>query len=575
MRPGRHAGARVCLPRHFMCMCGAESPIRSFGKQRTVGKRPIKRTMQPSDMTTQLRISETEIRDPSADFATRYTAVFHLLSLAGRRPDILGTDTIAVLESLLRERTYAGQRRGLFLFRLAAEALAAVIVNSGDSVAVRRSLAALERTLRSTTGTAHRVTAETLGALPFDLAGPGLDVPVIGSVPAVSWQRIASLRGLTTSGPPSFFGRSMVVPIKGDNRLLVFKLARPDDVPAQLAGEAIWMEYLQSWGHAGAVRFTVPEMLRVAGCPLCRLTGLPEKARDRRRFHPENMAICFITPPDYYIYPNDPPGAAAPPVEAFSEIMLRNAWLLGRLTGAGIVHSAPIPLFHNRVQRHRRRDNGRYEWYRAGRLDRWLDSCAYPNVGVTGIRDFEHLVSLQRDNGNLYRHMGMHLLSLLLIAGSYFRNRDPERVGVDAAGRPVDARDLFDARALVAIVTGIFHRYHAGFTGYEFSGSLPFAPDHLVGRMIEEMGVDRHMEEILRVPDQQEMTDQAFRSFLKDRGYSERRAASQPKGVAEITIRSGPHLGGFNDTISLPELIEAVAAMAATCIAGRYWRESM
>ncbi len=45
------------------------------------------------------------------------------------------------------------------------------------------------------------------------------------------------------------------------------------------------------------------------------------------------------------------------------------------------------------------------------------------------------------------------------------------------------------------------------------------------------------------------------------------------KGVADIVIYSGPHLGGFNDTISLPELIESVSAMSALCIVGRFWKE--
>ena len=44
----------------------------------------------------------------------------------------------------------------------------------------------------------------------------------------------------------------------------------------------------------------------------------------------------------------------------------------------------PIPLFHNRTQRLRRDDQGRYQWFRAGRLDQWLDSCAFPNLGLSG-----------------------------------------------------------------------------------------------------------------------------------------------------------------------------------------------
>jgi hypothetical protein len=37
-------------------------------------------------------------------------------------------------------------------------------------------------------------------------------------------------------------------------------------------------------------------------------------------------------------------------------------------------------------------------------------------------------------------------------------------------------------------------------------------------------------------------------------------------------VHTGPHLGAFNNRISLPELTELVAAGAALCIAGRFWR---
>jgi hypothetical protein len=42
------------------------------------------------------------------------------------------------------------------------------------------------------------------------------------------------------------------------------------------------------------------------------------------------------------------------------------------------------------------------------------------------------------------------------------------------------------------------------------------------------------------------------------------------RGQRDILISSGPHLGDFNRQISLPELVESAAAMAAVCIAGQY-----
>jgi hypothetical protein len=36
-----------------------------------------------------------------------------------------------------------------------------------------------------------------------------------------------------------------------------------------------------------------------------------------------------------------------------------------------------------------------------------------------------------------------------------------------------------------------------------------------------------------------------------------------------ITLLTGPHLGGFNRPISLPEMIECISTMSALCMEGR------
>ena len=61
---------------------------------------------------------------------------------------------------------------------------------------------------------------------------------------------------------------------------------------------------------------------------------------------------------------------------------------------------------------------------------------------------------------------------------------------------------------------------------------------------IEEMGVDRHMEEILRKAEQNIMSDQAFVDFLISRGFDKSQIAQMEKGEKDITILTGPHLGG-------------------------------
>jgi hypothetical protein len=186
------------------------------------------------------------------------------------------------------------------------------------------------------------------------------------------------------------------------------------------------------------------------------------------------------------------------------------------------------------------------------------------------VRDFEHLVSFEGKSKNLYRHIGIHILSLLLIAGSYFRIKDRNRIGFDHEGKPVDARDLFDKPFLKMLIYEIFSNYYRGFVEDEFKGVFPIDLEEFSSRMIDEMGVDRHMEEILRPADQNQMTDEEFKAFLRRRGFSIEKIKSFRKSSQEIVINSGPHLGEFNHRISLPELIEAVGTMASLCIAGKY-----
>ena len=88
------------------------------------------------------------------------------------------------------------------------------------------------------------------------------------------------------------------------------------------------------------------------------------------------------------------------------------------------------------------------------------------------------------------------------VQASFIRLRKP--LPFDAAdGEPVDARGLFDRELLKKTILGIFRNYYKGFTGFRFRGRVPFDLDRLSERTIEEMGVDRHMEEWVRVTDWQ------------------------------------------------------------------------
>jgi hypothetical protein len=516
---------------------------------------------------------EKEIADRATGYMAKLYALYELQALAEEHPELIDTETVDTLKNFLRSPALAQMRQSLFLFREAADTLCAVISATYPSPLAHRALSGLRSILRHITGAAHRAAAEAMGALPFSLQPPQPPIVSLQATPLISWQALMIREGFQPSGQPVFAGRSLVTALRHSDNLLVLKMARIDDSPEALAGEILWMDHLRDDTYTFTQRFEVPEPVRVYGHPVFRITCLPKGTAHPAALHPRRYAVGYVAPREYFRYPNEPDENGLPATDDFSEILSRNAYLLGRLAGKGIFHEAPIPLFHNRVQQDRRRDQGRYEWFRAGRLDRWLDSCSYPNLGPTGLRDFEHLLVIGKGGKAVYRNIGTHLLSLLLVAGSYFRNRDRRQVGFDADGCPVDARHLFDREALCRMIVSVFRGYYHGFAGDRFTGELPLDLEALTDRMIAEMGIDRYMEELFRVVDQNRLSRRQFEQFLSQRGFPEEKIAGIEKGTADITIHSGPHLGAFNDQISLPELIAAVETMAAICVCGRHLRE--
>ena len=514
--------------------------------------------------------SVREVNDEATDYITRYQALHHIQSVIKRNPGLIDPHIIFTLQDVLKDTRFLNQRQSLFFYRMAAEALSLVLVHSRSKSLADSAFFSLKTLLSETSGNSHRATAEAMGLLPFNLGGPDLAADFKGRIPRLTWQQAVSETGLSLESEPAFFGRSMAALIKGNGHLLVFKLARAGEPAMDLIREARWMAYLRERRHRYTLRFDIPRAIRIQKGYLFRFTGLPWKLPAGLNLGKNSCAIGFVAHRDYFHYPNRASRDTGDTQQTFSEIVFRNAWLLGRLSSSGIVHTAPIPLFHNRVQVNRRRDRGVYEWYRGGRLDRWLESCSYPNIGITGIRDFEHFISIKASSRNLYRYVGNNILGLLLIAGSYFRNQEPQKTGLTSGGKPVDVRYLFDRSMLADIIQGVFERYYEGFTGKSFAGAIPLDIEDLSLRMIEELGVDRHMQELLRVVDQNAMSDDTFRLFMQERGYSDREVRRLSKGQVDLRIQSGPHLGGFNEQISLPELVEAVATMSALCIAGRF-----
>jgi len=518
--------------------------------------------------------SENEIRDETADLTTRLYAIHHLNSALGQNPGLVDSETIFILRDILKNSRLAAKRQSFFYFRIAAETLCLAMMACHDRDLSDLAFSALKEVMASASGKGHRAATEALATLPVSVRGPNILPALAQPVPSVTWQQILKETGCNIAGQPTACGRSIVTGIGAgrgaSQQLLVVKLVRGDEDPSQLLTEACWIDHFNQTAYSFDRRFDIPKMIKINHSYLVNLTRLPPNLSLNGRMLRPAFAICFRADRDYYKYPNDTNADSWPDITEFKEVIYRNAWLMGKLASMGVVHLAPIPLFHNRVQVNRRRDRGVYEWYRGGRLDRWLDSCNFPNLGASGVRDFEHLISFQGSNLALYRHIGNHFLSLMLIAGSYFRNKEPEMVGFSRDGTTVDARFLFDKRALEEIVRGVFHRYYEGFVGSTYAGRLPIDTVVLVERMVEEMGVDTYMEEILRAIDQDEMTAAEFRSFLESGTSGGQVLQDVVKGIKDIRVNTGPHLGGFNQQISLPELIESVATMSALCIAGKF-----
>lgn len=526
----------------------------------------------------QFRACQALERD-SFDFSQKLYAAYDLNALAARQPPAILPRSVTALQGLLRSKAFDQQRQRLFLFREAAGALAALI-SAGKRIPVARlAYEALITVLAESSGMAHQAAAEALGCLPVGIHRTEPVCSPIPVPPLASWDEVAAAANLDRRAAIRRMGRSLVA--DAGAQLLVVKMARTPADGESLLNEVGWMCHLGSHDSAAGcpnlpVRFELPRPLQVNHAFVFKLRQIPTGDSAGPPLVKPTWSIAFFAPRNYFDYPNTAVAGHLPGPARFGEIIGRNAFLLGLLCTEGIGHQAPIALFHNRVQQDRRRDGGLYEWYRGGRLDRWLASCTYPNFGESGLRDFEHLAAIHAGDGSpqLYRLIGTHLLSLLLVIGSYFRNRDPACVGRDERGDPMDARHLFDPGLLRSWIDLVFNRYYRGFVGHSFKGTLAVDIRRLADRMIDEMGVDRYMEEILRAVDQQHMSQPAFEAFLSERGYAPDTIAGLQKGADDLVILTGPHLGRFNRPISLPELIEAVAAMSAACVCGRFWKEA-
>ncbi len=502
---------------------------------------------------------------PGREFSAVYMDMRNLRSLLQKKPEFADHQIVHAVWDVIMEQRYSSQRMSQLLYRECAKALAAVGYGCPDCEVSHSALQLQVQAASSCKKYASIEASGGLGALPFSLALPESPDDFSGFAPSVKWETL--LKNAEVVGEPVFSGRSAVMQAEGEDRIFAIKILRKGEDPQGLHLEGRWMERLCAESGPEDVRFDCPQPYTIGGHVVFRLEGLPGSAPDN--LHPELYAMAYHAHSDYFIYPNDDREEKRSSPEDMLEIMGRNSFLLGQLAGRGIVHDAPIPLFHNRVQATRRTDEGVYEWRRFGRLDRWLDSCRYPNFGRSGLRDFEHLQVMKPGRDPFYRAIGSHFMSILLVLGSWFRAQEPQLCGLDADKEPIDARRLFDPVFFEQAVKHCFDLYYLGFTGKEFQNEINLHIPELVQDMINEMGVDRHMFEFMRVVDQELLEDHEFRKYLIKCGMEPDQAYSIEKDKEDIPLTTGPHLGDFNSTISLPEIIEWSAMAAGCCIASR------
>jgi len=511
--------------------------------------------------------------DPrSLSFTSLYMRLQSLREALTDDPASADEGTVNILESILTGSRHASESLASFMYKLAAECLVEIMVSCPHMRLGWRAETILRHSASSTAGQACLASAQALGSLPLDIDSPDTVFEDSGWQPPLANLDDFLRRLGIRPGHSRWAGRSLVIQDTATDRTLVVKLSATQQGRRALLNEARWMRQLRSECHGIPDRFDIPRVRTVSGAPLFVPEGLGHRwPLPAWLTGCDNLtALAFETGPDYFAYPNDPSRLPIQSGDQICECLGRASRLFGHLTGRGILHTAPIPLFHNRTQQTRRDDQGAYLWQRGGRLDRWLWSCRFPNFGLSGLRDFEHFRCLNGQQGELFREAGTQVLSLALVAGSCFRLQQPSRFGLDSDGRPLDMRHLFDADLLEELLRSIACGYFEGFVGRPVEAGLIPSYKELSRRMIEEMGIDRNMIEVLRLEDQEAMSRQAFEAFLVERGVPERQAAETEQNVRELELSTGPHLGGFNQRISLPELIEFTAGTAARAIVGAY-----
>ncbi len=512
---------------------------------------------------------ETRLFDAGSTFQETFLLLLQIQEFIDAGPARVTDRTVHSVASILESDRFEGEKQSFFVYQRACNAMIQMLKTAKPELKTG-ILTFLQQLLKASRGRKHRAVAEALGQLPLNIQPPCMPPFLSHAVLDIEFDELAALLEIDPPGSMTWNGRSLAGRTK--NGLLGIIKFLPEEIPVEnLIQETAWMDFLRAFPPETPAGFSMPLPFKHKDCALFCIQGLLPDADRQRPARVQNIAIAFKAAPRYYHYLNEPEHGLDP--DTLVTCFRHNAALLGQLASQGIIHNAVIPLFHNRVQSRRRNDQGYYLWEHGGRLDQWLESCRYPNFGASGLRDFEHLVPLDNQK-KLHHYIGAHLLSLILVAGSYFRNKSPDLKGFDSKGAPIDTRHLFDPDLFHSLVTASVQAYYEAVTQIPLKDVKMLLPLSLINQMIDKMGVDSDMAEHLRCADQQQMDENSFRRFILDREGPSGPSRSCRKGEKDIVFFSGPHLGGFNQPISVPGLIDLMFTLAALCISDRYALEN-
>ena len=293
-----------------------------------------------------------------------------------------------------------------------------------------------------------------------------------------------------SSGVKSFkeAGRSLIITTEDDMKLVIkFLIDRPgldmeSGKPENLENDTRWMDYLRRNNPALSLESCLPEPMvfndnrYIFAVRKMRLKGEQLACLGAVHLNPDRQyyAVSYLPSDSYLVYSNDKELEE----KEFYQAALVNIHDLARLASHGIVHSEPINLYHNSGQRRK------YNIFASGgpgRVDKWLRATEYPNMRLSGIADYEHLLAVDSIEG-LHQAISNELFAWVLVIASYYRMKyQSEREG----------KELFGGSVQRLLKEG-FNLYYSIFTGNP-SSELDRCMDweQLAGEMTDYMMIDR------------------------------------------------------------------------------------